>query len=92
MERKNPEDIRIGAHVTASKREYLSDPARWEHYAENMLRQQLADLLQRERSEKTVTDNMVEKRLDLYVAPPDVFWRIVQSEAEKIAFRFSKER
>lgn len=88
MEQMKPQDIRVGANMCTSKFEYDRDPARWEHYAEIELRERIAHFIQKEQSEKIVTDNMVEKRIDLYVASPDVFWNIVQKEAEKIAFKF----
>jgi hypothetical protein len=82
------EDIRIGAVFCTSRREYAADPRRWDAYAEERLMKEISFLLQRERSEMIEKDNRVEKRIDLYVASPDVFWRIVREEAEKIAMRF----
>ena len=83
-----PEDIRIGASFCTSRSEYMADPDRWEHFADERLIKQVSFLLARERAEKIETDGRVEKRIDLYVASPDVFWKIVKDEAEKIAMRF----
>ena len=83
-----PEDIRIGAYYCTSKREYAYDPERWEAYAERKLMDEISFLLSRERSKKIDTDTMVEKRIDLYVASPEMFWKIVKEEAEKIARSF----
>lgn len=83
-----PEDIRIGARYCTSREEYLNNPDRWEAIAEESLRNEIAYLLQKDRAEMTKTELMMEKRVDLYVAKPDVFWGIVKQEAEKIALRF----
>lgn len=82
------EDIRIGGSICTSKYEYANDPDGWERFAEGRLIKEMSFLLARERAEKIVTDDRVEKRIDLYVASPDVFWRIVREEAEKIALQF----
>jgi hypothetical protein len=87
MSIKEPEEIRIGASYRTSMKEYAADPERWEHFAEERLREQIAHLLQKERSEIIKTPEMVEKRVELYVASTEMFWKIVNKEAEKIAAR-----
>lgn len=77
--------IRIGAKYCTSRLEYEHDPERWEVFAEKYLREKIADSLQYEMGEKLESDNIVEKRIDLYVASPEVFWKTVRQEAEKIA-------
>jgi hypothetical protein len=84
------ESIRIFASTCASSREYLADPDRWERYAEEDLMRQLSFLIQRERAETIQTEDRYEKRVDLYVATPDVFWKIINEEAEKIAMRYMR--
>jgi hypothetical protein len=82
------EEIRlIYSHCTSAK-EYQHDNKRWEHEAERRLREYTAHTIQRDKSELIVREDMVERRLEVYVATPEVFWRIVREEAEKIAFRF----
>ena len=88
MHTMKPNDIRVGFKIITSRCEYDRDPAMWEHYAEDDLNHQLVQFIQRNKSEKTITDDFVEKRLDLYVATPEVFWGIVKEEAEKIAMQF----
>ena len=88
MDNEKAEDIRMGASYCTSLYEYESDQRRWEHYAEVSLRMQIVNLIQIERSEVIRTDNRVEKRIDMYVASPELFWKTVRIEAEKIAFRF----
>ncbi|MFA5158841.1 MAG: hypothetical protein WC451_06720 [Patescibacteria group bacterium] len=83
-----PEYIRVGAAYCTSKREYIVDPKRWEIFAEERLMKEISFLLARERSQRIDLDDRVERRIDLYVASPDTFWRIVREEAEKIARQF----
>ena len=82
------EDIHIGASFCTSKHEYDASPDRWECFAAERLTKQVSYLLSVDHAEKIVTEARVEKRIDLYVASPDVFWKIVKDEAEKIAMRF----
>jgi len=85
-------DIRIGASYLTSKQERDAMPDRWEAIAEESLMRNLAFLLQREKAEMiTKEDDYVEKRIDLYVASPKIFWKIVREEAEKIAFQFGRK-
>lgn len=83
---KKPSDIRIAANFCTSRIEYDDNPERWEVFAEESLRTKIAHILQRDRSETIKIGDMVEKRLELYVATPDVFWKIVREEAEKIVY------
>ena len=85
---KNPSDIRFGAIVCTSRCEYNSNPYRWKHYAEHRIREEMAHYIMEEKSEMEIEKERVEMRLDLYVATPDVFWKIVNKEAEKLAMRF----
>ena len=84
------EDIRICASFCASKREYMEDPGRWDAYAEDHLMKHIAFLLQKEHSELIMTEDRAERRIDLYAASPELFWKIVNQEAEKIAMRFMR--
>lgn len=81
-------NIRIGATYCTSKYEYNHDHKRWEYFANENLIEQLSSLLSVEHAEIIDKENMIEKRIDLYVASPEVFWRIVKEEAEKIVTRF----
>ena len=83
-----PKDIRIGAVICTSNYEYLQNPDAWERKADECLAKELSYMLARERSDKVITEGRVEKRIDLYVASPDVFWKIVRDEAERIAIQF----
>ena len=86
-----PEDIRVYAYECTSIEEYEENPARWEYIAEENLTRNIAFTIQRERAETIKTKDRYEKRVDLYVATPDVFWKIVNKEAERIAIRFMKK-
>ena len=83
-----PEDIHIGAMVRISKREYEDDPKLWDSRIETRLIDKVAARLTRDRCETITTNNMIEKSVDLYVASPEVFWKIVEEEARRIAFNF----
>lgn len=85
-----PEEIRFGARFCTSKYEQLDNPERWNQVAEEYLRIELAHYLQKYRSETIITDNSAEKRLEIYAASPDLFWKIVRKEAEKIALRYMR--
>jgi len=83
-----PNEIQITANLVTSIHEYMANPESWEQYADSHLIREVSYLLVKERTEKIITDDMVEKRINLYVAPPDVFWEIVNCEAQKIATRY----
>jgi len=82
------ENIHVFASVHTSRHEYLFDQMQWENWAEERLIKEVAFLIQKEHSQKIEEAGMVEKRIDLYVATPEVFWNIVNREAEKIAIQF----
>lgn len=82
------EDIRIEVSFCTSRREYVDDPGRWDAYAEEHLMKHISFLLQKACSELIITEDRAERRIDLYVVPPEEFWKIVNQEAEKIAMRF----
>lgn len=82
------EDIRFGALVCTSKFQYNENPDRWEHIANEELCDEVAHGIIHYRAKTEFYDDRVEKRIDLYIATPDMFWKIVKEEAEKIAFRF----
>ena len=42
-------------------------------------------------SQEILNGDMIEKRVDLYVASPELFWKIVNKEAERIARNFPKK-
>ena len=88
MDKTKPDDIRVAASFRVSRHEYDYDVSRFAAFAATDLRLKIADYIQNERAETIITDDMVEKRLDLYVASPDVFWKIVRKEAEKLMFQF----
>jgi hypothetical protein len=88
MKNDKAEEIRMGARFCTSKEEYLNNPDRWMHMAEDQLRMKMAYEIQKEKGKIIETDNMIEKRLDLYVATPDTFWGIVRQEAMRIATQF----
>jgi len=81
-------DIRLSAYVCSSIKEYEEYPERWENMAEEELTNKIALSLARDRAETVKTSDMYEKRVDLYVATPDIFWKIVNEEAEKIAMKY----
>jgi len=85
-------DIRIGASYITSKIEREMFRENWEAAAEERLMRELTFLLQKERSTIIEKDDFVEKRIDLYVASPEIFWKIVREEAEKIARMYLHER
>lgn len=85
---KQTEEIRFTAVFCTSKSEYLKYQNRWEIMAEDHLRQQMAHALQREKAKTISTDDMIEKRLEVYCASPETFWKIVKQEAEIIARQF----
>jgi len=87
---KETESIHFCATVCASKEEYLVDTERWERYSRERLIKDMSFYLQREKAITTHTDNMVEKKLDVYVASPDMFWRIVREEAMEIARKYMR--
>jgi hypothetical protein len=81
-------DIRLYAYESTSILEYGDNPGKWELRAEDKLTDRIAFLLQRDKAETIKTEDRYEKRVDLYVATPDVFWKIINEEAERIAMRF----
>ena len=84
----NPEYIHLSFNRTASKPEYNSDPVSWERFATRELTQHAAHFLAEQHAETLQHSDRVERRMDLYVATPDIFWKIVREESEKIATRF----
>ena len=84
----NPEYIHLSFSCTTSKVEYNSDPIRWEHFATRELTQHAAHFLAEQHAETIRHEERVERRMDLYVATPDIFWKHVEDEAKKIAMRF----
>ena len=85
---ETPEEIRFGTQHTISMAEYRDEPGRFNHMIETRMREELAHFIQNAKVETTETEYMIEKRLELYAATPDVFWEIVHKEAEKIAQRY----
>ena len=83
-----PNDIRVSARYTVSSEEFIKDKSMVKDFADNYLRQTLADRIVYEKSKRTdfPDAHYYELALDLYVATPEEFWRIVHEEAEKIAY------
>ena len=83
-----PDDIRFSARYTVSSEEFIKDKSMVKSMADSYLRQALADKIVHERSERTdfPDAHYYELGIDLYVARPEEFWRIVHNEAEKIAY------
>jgi len=88
MNKIDTEKIHFGARWTISKIEYNSDPVGMEYRIDGKLRDIITNFIVINKAGLIVTDNRVEKRVDLYIAEPDVFWKIVNEEARKIAFYF----
>lgn len=89
----NLEKMYYHTSVKTSAIEYRGDPERWNAWAENHLRQNMAQLLIDEKSEfirhtDGYDSGYVERLLDLYIATPKEFWAIVNRKAEEIAMRF----
>jgi hypothetical protein len=82
------EDFHIAVTIRTSKSEYLSNPERWDSYAEDNLRDKIAQQLVVKKSVKREYEDMVERVLDVYVASPDVFWKLIRQEAERIALSY----
>jgi len=83
-----PEDIHLTASIRTSKLEYTYNPDRWNNLVDNKLRLNIADEIMHCKLKIIEIEDMIEKRLDVYVATPDVFWQIVREEAEKIVYHF----
>lgn len=88
MKELKAEKIRVGAYCETSIHNYKDNPERWLYESERKIVEELSHIIEKEKSKLTFTDDMVQKRLDLYVATPDIFWRIVNQEAMKLAHHF----
>lgn len=85
---KKIENMRYGVQSRMSKLEarYYSD-----HYLEMVLddlRQRLANYIVHEKYERIDAEDFFDIRLDLYVATPAQFWKLVNEKAEALAERF----
>jgi len=85
------EEIQLSASEFVSKFEYDYDKERWERFAAERLVNHISFLIQKNKSKLIVSDDMVERRIELYVASPETFWKIVREEAEKITMRFMSQ-
>jgi len=88
MKKLTHENIHCASNYRLSITEYESNPERAEHYANDFLRNSIANFIVNKKAEESRDDFYKEYRLDLYVATPSEFWEIVEREAEKIALRF----
>ena len=61
-----------------------------EAIAMDHIREKIASFISSEKTQKVINDDYCELRLDVYVATPQEFWRIVQAEAERIVYLFKR--
>jgi len=85
---KRSRDILCNVVHRVSMAEYSSDPDRANHYANVYLKNAMTDFIVLEKAEESNDDFCREYRLELYVATPKEFWKIVEREAQEIASRF----
>ena len=83
-----PSDIQFTHLVRMSKAEFNRDPELFTKMVDRDMREALMQQVQSARVEKKFGEHYVEARLEVYVATPEQFWKIVDAEAEKIAMRF----
>ena len=81
-------DIQCSVVRRVSMAEYESNPDRTRHIVNDYLRKTMADFIIKEKAKELNDDFYKEYRLDLYVATPNEFWKIVEREAHEIASRF----
>ena len=85
---RRPIDIQSSVVRRVSMSEYESDPDRTNSYMYGYIRESMSDFIAKERVKESRDDFYKEYRLDLYVATPKEFWKIVEREAQEIASRF----
>ena len=85
-----PDDIRFSARYTVSAEAFMQNKSMTKDIADDYLRRSLADKIVYEKSKRTdfPDAHYYELGIDLYVATPEEFWRIVHAEAEKIAYLY----
>ena len=89
MNEVKPDDIRFGHVIRASRMEYDARPERFDHMAEQRMREAIAAFIVDARIETSVDEHFAEKRIDVYVATPKQFWALVHKEAHEIALRYA---
>jgi len=89
-EQKNPGDICVHLAYCVSRDEYDHNPNLVEAIALDHIREKIASFISSEKTQKVINDDYCELRLDVYVATPQEFWRIVQAEAERIVYLFKR--
>ena len=85
---RRPIDIQRSVVRRVSMSEYESNPDRTNSYMYGYIRESMSDFIAKERVKESRDDFYKEYRLDLYVATPKEFWKIVEREAQEIASRF----
>ncbi len=88
MKEPKAEEIRFGFFCETSIYNYKDNPEKWLYESERQIVEGLSNIIEKEKSKITFTDDMARKRLDLYVATPETFWKIVNQEAMKLAHHF----
>ena len=84
----NKEDLQklvFSQVARVSRRQFDINPGEFTALVSNNMREALAHHIQNAKVEKRFGDEVVEARLELYVASPDEFWAVVNHQAERIA-------
>ncbi len=85
-------NMRCAACYSVSKIEYADDQERHDYMAKEILRKDLSNLIQKDKTKRFERDHHIEFRLELYVATPEEFWEIVEQRALEIASRMGNLR
>lgn len=89
----NKEDLQklvFSQVARVSRRQFDINPGEFTALVSNNMREALAHHIQNAKVEKRFGDEVVEARLELYVASPDEFWAVVNHQAERIANRYGR--